>query len=242
MNGKFICVDRLSGNPADTNDTDGDGIPDSEDSDDDNDGTPDSSDDSPKGSCVGLACSDPDWSKDGSGGGGGGGGGGDGGGPPDPADPEDPTNDMKNFCKDNPDTLLCKKSTITATCAAAGGNVECSGDAVMCQIAKEQAIRNCELFQKTSPQSDLGNQVMAGNDPTKSSFPKPNEPTTMSVGTIGGSEIFGATCIADKAVSMLGQSMTIPLSRVCPYASALGFAWVAFCSLAAMMIVGRGAG
>ena len=53
---------------------------------------------------------------------------------------------------------------------------------------------------------------------------------------IGG----GAGCIGDKVITVAGQTVTVPLSRVCEYLAMLGNALMLFSFVLAGRIVGRG--
>lgn len=52
--------------------------------------------------------------------------------------------DQAKFCDDNPNSPMCKEHSFTAT--GCGTPPPCDGDAIMCGIAAEQFKRNCQMF------------------------------------------------------------------------------------------------
>lgn len=50
----------------------------------------------------------------------------------------------------------------------------------------------------------------------------------------------GGGCISDLSISVLGQSISLPISVICPYLAMLGNVLVAVSLLLAVRIVGRG--
>lgn len=123
-----------------------------------------------------------------------------------------------------------------------GGNCEsgfsCEGDAIQCAIAKQQHIRACQLFDNESAESKLYNEEKAkdkNRDVTKD-LPG-NE--TIDIGSKLRSDnlLGGATCISDLSVTVVGFSVTLPMSKVCPVLGYLGWILVAVASLAAFRIM-----
>lgn len=154
-------------------------------------------------------------------GGAGGGGGGDG---------------LDGFCVDNPDSIICKKSSFSGSCAA---SFSCDGDAIQCSIAQEQHMRNCALFETPSDESNLykDNKGKEGNQTND----LPGNSTVDLAGRIDTSNALGAgACIPDLNVTVYGQSITLPISVVCPWLGTLGQILVAVSLLLAARIVMRG--
>lgn len=133
--------------------------------------------------------------------------------------------------------MMCKGSSFGGACAA---GFQCDGDAVFCAIAQDQHIRNCTFFDTATPLSDLGNQVAAGNDPQKSSFPDPLHPTTFAIASLDQSEMFGAACLPSQTIVLQGHAITIDTTWFCQYAALMGTVWVVACLMGAAMIIGRG--
>lgn len=162
-----------------------------------------------------------------SGGGGGGGSGGGGGG-----------GEGNGFCKENPDSPICKNGTFGGSCAA---NFTCDGDAIQCAIAKEQHLRNCKLFDDPSDESRLYDAEKAKDPNRKVTSGLPGNETVDMTGRIDMSDaIGGGGCISDLSISVLGQSISLPISVICPYLAMLGNVLVAVSLLLAVRIVGRG--
>jgi hypothetical protein len=160
----------------------------------------------------------------GGGSGGGNGGGGDGNG--------------DGFCKENPDSPICKNGTFGGSCAA---NFTCDGDAIQCAIAKEQHLRNCRLFDDPSDESRLYDTEKAKDPNRKVTSDLPGNDTVDMTGRIDMSDALGGGgCISDLSISVLGQSISLPLSVICPYLAMLGNVLVAVSLLLAVRIVGRG--
>lgn len=139
------------------------------------------------------------------------------------------------FCKENPESPKCRDSTFSGSCAA---NFQCDGDAIQCAIAKEQHIRACQLFDDESPESKLYNEEKAkdkNRDVTKD-LPG-NE--TVDIGSKLRSDnlLGGAACISDLSITVVGMSVTLPMTEICPVLGYLGWILVAVASLAAFRIM-----
>jgi hypothetical protein len=140
------------------------------------------------------------------------------------------------FCKENPDSPMCKKGSFGGSCAA---SFTCDGDAIQCAIAKEQHLRNCKLFDDPSDESGLynANKGREGNQ----TGDLPGNQSIDLTGRIDTSDaIGGGSCIGDLSISVMGQSISLPISGICPYLSILGNVLVAVSLLLAVRIVGRG--
>lgn len=122
----------------------------------------------------------------------------------------------------------------------------CDGDAVFCEIAKEQHIRDCVLFDTDNDLSRFGKAVLAGEDPLKAANPAAPENVTHSdlgsviSAAVNAGEPFAGACIQDVTVSVMGRSITAPLSRACPILEMLGNILVSVASLIAIGIIARG--
>lgn len=140
-----------------------------------------------------------------------------------------------SFCTDNPSSPLCKTSSISGSCTG----FTCDGDAVQCAIASQQYKLVCD-FEKTSDMSDLGNQVVAGNDPLAASNPTaPANVIQHDLSTsIDQSRFLSSSGMADKTISVAGKSFVIPFSKANPVLDIMGAIVVTFSLLAAVRIVG----
>lgn len=136
--------------------------------------------------------------------------------------------DGKDFCKSNPTLNICKNSSIVATCTA----FSCDGDAISCRIAKETQESNCRMAADAtalaaSPQAAIANQIIAGNDPLKATFPNEKAPSVVNIGStqLDSSGFLGAgSCFSDKTFSISGRSVVVPFSKVCDYLTPLRLA------------------
>lgn len=140
------------------------------------------------------------------------------------------------FCKENPDSPICKQSSFSGSCAA---SFVCDGDAIQCAIAKEQHIRACKLFDDPSPESQLyeANKGKEGNQTGE----LPGNETVNIAGRIDMSNALGAgSCVSDRTVTVWGQSVTLPFSAICPSLAMFGQLLVAVSLLLAARIVMRG--
>lgn len=145
------------------------------------------------------------------------------------------------FCALHPTSIICKNSSIVAGTCAGGhsSGFSCSGDAIQCQIAQEQAERECQLY-APSNEAELGKRLLAGTDSTDSLNPSLTAnrevidlPTSLQEGSnIGGGEF------ADYHVSLPGGGVTLPFSRINFVMHILGAFILAGAYLNAARIVG----
>ena len=150
----------------------------------------------------------------------------------------DPTrkDEVTKFCEQNPNSPICKNSSWGGSC----GGVTCEGDAVQCAIARDQYQRNCQLFDQTSPQSDLANQIIAGNDPSASSNPAAlaNRSSVSMSGTISQAPFLPSGGLSDQTVLVYkGTSVVLPWSSLNQYLSIMGSIVVAFALIFAVRVV-----
>jgi hypothetical protein len=143
------------------------------------------------------------------------------------------------FCKENPDSPLCKKGAFSGSCAA---SFVCDGDAIQCAIAKEQHLRNCRLFDDPSDESRL-------YDAEKAKDPNRNVTADLpgnSAFTLGSEHydstalLGGGSCVSDITVDVLGKTVSLPVSQVCPYVVWLRTILLALGALLWMVIVFKG--
>lgn len=100
-------------------------------------------------------------------------------------------------------------------------------------------MRNCQLFETPSDESNLyGNEKGKTGNQTEG-LPG-NELLNMSGRIDTTDSLGGGTCIQDLALTVANSSVTIPMSRVCPYLGMLGNILVAIAMLLAMRILFKG--
>lgn len=124
-----------------------------------------------------------------------------------------------------------------------GGNCmagfACEGDAIFCAMSREQYARNCALFDTPSDESKLY-QENKGKEGNQTNDLPGNETIDLS-GRIDTTNALGAgACFPDLNVTVYGQSITLPISVVCPWLGTLGQILVAVSLLLAARIVMRG--
>lgn len=145
---------------------------------------------------------------------------------------------QESFCKENPQSALCKQSSFGGACAA----TTCEGDAVMCAIAADQYKRNCEWFDDPAAAqlATVGNAAITGQD--RPPGHPANDASSQSVSfssVIDQSDRLGAGCPTDVAVSVAGKSVSIPFSSMCGNLQLVGNLMVGFCMFVAALIVFR---
>lgn len=140
----------------------------------------------------------------------------------------------ESFCKENPTSPLCRESTFSGSCSA---NFTCTGDAVMCATARAVNEQKC-LLDKQSPEATLYEQSKVNG--TATGVQTANHAITSA--SFDSSNALGASaqCIANRTVTVMGSSITLPFSDICPYLAHLGTLLLAVSWLMAFVIVGKG--
>lgn len=145
------------------------------------------------------------------------------------------TKDQQSFCQLNPALSICKTSAFGGACAA----TTCEGDAVQCAIAREQAARNCQLFDTTTKLSDLGTASANGvAQPAGHPGATPNIVPVQLSSLISSVPLFGSSggCPSDV---MVGGRWLLPFSRMCSQLAMIGVALKGLSLLVAAFITFR---
>jgi hypothetical protein len=138
--------------------------------------------------------------------------------------------DIGSFCKENPQSPLCKVSSWGGAC----GGFTCDGDAVQCAIAQEIHARNCALDEAAAPTTGLvgeAKDALAGTpDPTGEAFRNPTPSSIPSMFTTTDL-LSGASCPGPWSVSVLSTTFDVSVQPICNLAGLLrtliiGFALV----------------
>lgn len=157
----------------------------------------------------------------------------------------DPTPD---FCAKHPSLAVCILSSFSATCNAAQ-TTSCTGDAIQCAVAREQAVRNCTFFQpETLTGSPLAGDAQRfgtartdGDVPSWSPAASANQAgATLDFSSgIDTTSTFGSSCIQDQSVSVAGgrAALVIPWSQFCSPLQIAGLALFAVTFVACAFIV-----
>lgn len=152
------------------------------------------------------------------------------------------TKPQAGFCSENPSSKLCgsgdeKGSSFGGTCSA---GFTCEGDAIQCAMAQEQHRRACKLFDDQAPESELYNAEKSKTGKRTGDLPG-NETIAFGSSMYDASNALGpGTCISDLPADVLGQTVSLPISQICPHLATLRLALLAFGALLWVLIVFRG--
>lgn len=144
------------------------------------------------------------------------------------------------LCDVYPNVPACKITSFSGSCTAGTSTVACDGDAVQCAIAREQAKRNCELFEKTTPETTLAAQAIADGIEGASDHPKRTPDSTSLAAGFDQTNIVTGSCVADRTITVGGQSVTFGLSAICTPAAWLANVLVGMTALACLGIAFKG--
>lgn len=155
---------------------------------------------------------------------------------------ETKTEPQESFCKNNPQSPICKEGTDSSFGGSCGA-FSCSGDAVQCAQARAAHELLCEVKLSDTDPNVIAGKTGASGGLVPGDHPGANGQTQAFAlsSMLDSTPLFGTSgdCIADKTVPMMGQTLTLPFSRMCGALELLGNAFLAACFLAAGMIVFR---
>ncbi|MGN8006332.1 hypothetical protein ACTJKQ_24405 [Acidovorax sp. 22279] len=152
------------------------------------------------------------------------------------------TTSKPGFCQENPSSKLCKdgKDDGSAFGGSCGAGFTCEGDAIQCAMAQEQHRRACKLFDDQTPESQLYDAEKSKTGKRTADLPG-NETIAFGQSMYDSSNALGpGTCISDLPVDVLGQTVSLPISQICPHLATLRLALLAFGALMWVLIVFRG--
>ncbi len=149
------------------------------------------------------------------------------------------TEDQTSYCQKNPTAQVCKEAESTASGGAdCTTPPSCSGDAIQCMMVNQQWRTRCDSNQPSSL-SDLGSKLVNGQDPVLASGP--SNPFTRQATAVGGSidqtAFLSGGGLSDKVVTVSGQSITLPFSRLNQYLVWIGHLFVVLSLIGAIRIV-----
>lgn len=140
------------------------------------------------------------------------------------------------YCASHPNDALCK----TDSQASGGDDCKtppvCKGDAVQCAMLSQQWKIRCDN-QQTNAASDLATSVLAGNDPSKNPAAVANRDVRPISNSIDQTAFLGGGGLQDKVVTVSGQSITLPFSRLNQYLEWIGRVFVVLSLIGAIRIV-----
>lgn len=142
------------------------------------------------------------------------------------------------FCTLHPTSIICKNSSVNAGSCSGGqsSGFSCSGDAIQCQIAKEQQEANCKFYQSDDALTQSYNDLKSSEitNPTLSA----NIPIVNVQSSLDASSSIAAGCPVNKSFPFMGHQISIPISMLCPYLEMLGYVFLALSYIAAARILG----
>jgi hypothetical protein len=156
------------------------------------------------------------------------------------------TGNKAGLCKDEPSLSICKDGAFTGNCQQ---KFTCSGDAVMCAVAKASNEHKCLAEKMSDGTTDEaiaeGRRIFNGTEPT-SKDPKTVEGGMRALdlaGTFNGvSNPFGDACPVNQSVALFSFTFVIPLADNCEALRMLGIAFHAITLLGAIVFVIKGIG
>lgn len=146
------------------------------------------------------------------------------------------TEPLDTFCAKNPNDAACKANSSAEGGADCVAPPVCKGDAVQCAMLNQQWHTRCDL-QQPNDASALGQQLVAGNDPAGNPA-SPSQRTVTPIATaLDQSPFLGGGGLSDKVVTVSGQSITLPFSKLNQYLEWLGRIFVVISLIGALRIV-----
>lgn len=156
---------------------------------------------------------------------------------------------QESYCQKNPTASLCKQADEEAkkgSWSGSCGAFQCEGDAVNCAIARKIHQDRCDDLddmQQFENAASLGKKLLNGEheaDVTAFLNGEGDGNKSINVGGLvseNGAYQFAAQCLSDIQFSIGGHSITVPISKVCPYFEMIGLFLLAAAYLAALRIV-----
>jgi len=139
--------------------------------------------------------------------------------------------DQTSFCEQNPGLSICKDSSFGSI--DCGTQPTCSGDAVQCATATQIWKTRCER----SAFNDQYDSATSASGKASDAAALALVTTDLS-GGISMARHLTESCISDVSVTVMGHSVSLPVSNVCPYLGWMGNMMIAMSMLVAVRIVG----
>lgn len=165
------------------------------------------------------------------------------------------TNTTKDdYCARNPGSSVCKaldpsksdgkgddddgdKSSFGGSCS---GGWSCEGDAIQCAVAREQHKRSCQLFEDRDNDAYRLYDAEKNKEGSVLGGLKGNKDVDISQYVNDRDDFIGSgACPADRVIFFSYGEVTIPYSRVCPYAEMLGTVLIICAGIAGARIITR---
>lgn len=152
---------------------------------------------------------------------------------------ETPTNDIQDFCKTNPKSVICKEGLDSTWSGSCGATPACSGDAISCAIAAASFRAACALDPGTSPEATLYDENKGNTGDQTSSAA--GQPVTISASSFSTTELLGGgQGLQNLNITVWGKSIVVPLSDLNIWLERLGMVLQAVTFILAIRIVSRG--
>ncbi|MFZ6648898.1 virulence factor TspB C-terminal domain-related protein [Undibacterium sp. TJN25] len=105
---------------------------------------------------------------------------------------------------------------------------------------QQQRKQYCEDHDDKNPQVVLGKQLLSGDDPMKSTLPTIDNAQKVDLGQ-GNLDSSGwgmsGSCLQDKTINAMGQTVILPLSKLCDVLLAFRAAIMLLASMASYRMV-----
>lgn len=139
----------------------------------------------------------------------------------------------ETFCQENPALSICKSGSFGGNCTA---GFTCDGDALQCSIAREQYARNCQMFDKATPESSLYDTEKVKTGDQTTALPG-NQSITLSASSFSQAPVFASQGLQDLHVTVAGKDNTIDMSRLNSWLEILGYIGVSITALVCVRVV-----
>lgn len=150
------------------------------------------------------------------------------------------TSSKSGYCQQNPNAKLCKDGGDSFFAGSCSASFTCEGDAIQCAIAREQHIRNCELFESETPQSELGEAMVAGTDDGAKFNPSQlaNREIVNVSASLDASNGGISGSVQDVVIAVPDGSITLPFTSWIPFLEICGYFVLGFAYFRAYKTVG----
>jgi hypothetical protein len=142
------------------------------------------------------------------------------------------------LCDKNPELNFCKNSQVSGGCNAGVDTTSCTGDAIQCAILRQQKKEYCENI-KPNPLTDLGTQLLAGNDPKQAQIDAAmkGDVVDLSNNKLDQSGFLGGgSCFANRTINSHVGAVAWDLGPTCDAIHPLRYV-VLLCSLIVAYLV-----
>jgi hypothetical protein len=155
-----------------------------------------------------------------------------------------PNTDQMNLCKQNPNLTICSNSSVGGDCTS---GLTCNGDAVQCATLmaaqKLQCARQAdEDGLKASPSKTLGDAMLSGTDPSKSTIDAVIKGDTVDMSSPALDQtgfVGGGSCLPDKTFTVMGHAVTVSFATVCSNVQPLRYIVMACAFILVYLMVAR---